>query len=224
MAGSGELFKGTEGKWTFRVKAGNGQVVAIDDGPGFASKSAARGVLQKLLNGDYDGPIREPAAVKCGQEVKANTTLDGNLRCSEGPALIVTADNVVLDLAGFTVSGEGSAAGHPGILLRNVKGVTVRKGTVKGFGAGVAIAGGANNVIENVTVEGDALGDLLPAPESGGLPDRAVVVAVEQLLENRPRLGLGLVPRAVVDGHHRAVRRLHPEGRAARAPDDDDAV
>ena len=154
MAGSGELFKGTEGKWTFRVKAGNGQVVAIDDGPGFASKSAARNILQKLLNGDYDGPIREPAAVKCGQEIKADTTLDGNLRCSEGPALIVTADNVVLDLGGFTITGDGAgSAGVPGILLRNVKGVTVRKGTVTGFGAGVAIAGGSKNVVENMTCQ-----------------------------------------------------------------------
>jgi parallel beta-helix repeat protein len=153
MAGSGELFKGSEGKWSFRVKASNGTVVAIDDGPGYKAKSEARSILQKLLKGDYNGPIREPAALGCGQEITKSITLDGDLRCNGGPALIVTADNVVLDLAGFTVSGEGSAAGHPGILLRNVKGVTVRKGTVKGFGAGVAIAGGANNVIENVTVE-----------------------------------------------------------------------
>jgi len=154
MAGSGELFKTDEGKWTFRVKASNGQVVAIDDGPGFKAKADARNVLKRLLHGDYDGPIREPAAVTCGKEITANTTLDGNLDCTSGPALIVTADNIVLDLGGFTITGEGTgASGAPGILLRNVKGVTVRKGTIKGFGAGVAIAGGANNVIENLTVE-----------------------------------------------------------------------
>jgi len=195
MAGSGELFKGTEGKWTFRVKAGNGQVVAIDDGPGFGSKSAARAVLQKLLNGDYDGPIREPAAVKCGQEITANTTLDGNLRCSEGPALIVTADNVVLDLGGFTITGEGAdAGGAPGILLRNVKGVTVRKGTVTGFGAGVAIAGGADNVIENLTVqdnigstEGD-FGDGITLSVSSGN-----VIRGNTVRRNGPFAGISLV-------------------------------
>ncbi len=154
MAGTGELFKTDDGKWTFRVKASNGQVVAIDDGPGFKAKNDARNVLQRLLKGDYNGPIREPAAVTCGKEITANTTLDGDLLCDEGPALIVTADNVVLDLGGFTVSGDGPGVSNvPGILLRNVKGVTVRKGTVKGFGAGVAIAGGANNVIENMTCE-----------------------------------------------------------------------
>ncbi len=154
MAGIGELFKGTNGKWSFRVKASNGTVVAIDDGPGYSTKSQAKAVLQRLLKGDYNGPIREPSAVTCGQEITANLTLDGDIKCTEGPALIITADNVVVDLGGFTVSGpQAAGADAPGILLKNVKGVTVRKGTIKGFESGVAIMGGSNNVIENVTCE-----------------------------------------------------------------------
>jgi parallel beta-helix repeat protein len=152
MAGTGELYK-SEGKWAFRVKASNGSVIAVNDPPGYSSKAEARSVLAKLLRGDYDGPVREPAAVKFGQEIKSNTTIDGDLRGSGGPALVITADDVVLDLGGFTITGTGSAPAFPGILLRNVKGVTVRKGTVKGFGAGVAIGGGSKNVIENMTVE-----------------------------------------------------------------------
>lgn len=194
MAGSGELFKGSEGKWSFRVKASNGKVIAIDDGPGYGSKTEARAVLTKLLNGDYDGPIREPAAVTFGQEITANTTLDGDLMGSGGPALIVTADNVVLDLGGFTVSGEGSSAGVPGILLRNVKGVTVRKGTVQGFGAGVAIAGGANNVVENMwlqdnigSTEGD-FGDGITLNASNGNMIRGNTVR-----RNGPFAGISLV-------------------------------
>jgi parallel beta-helix repeat protein len=101
--------------------------------------------------------------VACGQEVTANITLDGDLHCSSGPALIVTADNVTVDLAGHTISGDGDeTASTPGILLRNVKGVTVQKGTVERFGAGVAIQGGANNVIQNMTLQdnvGDPAGD-----------------------------------------------------------------
>jgi parallel beta-helix repeat protein len=154
MAGSGELYKESDGTWAFRVKASNGRVVATDGGQGYKAKADARAVLQKLMNGDYKGPVHEPAAVTCGQEIKADTRLDGDLRCTEGPALIVTADNVTLDLGGFTISGHGAAsAGAPAILLRNVKGVTVRKGTIQGFGAGVAIAGGANNTVQNVTVQ-----------------------------------------------------------------------
>ena len=195
MPGTGELFKGNDGKWAFRVKASNGKVVATDGGPGYKGKTEARSVLQKLLKGDYNGPIREPAAVRCGQEVTANTTLDGDLRCTDGPALIVTTDNIVLDLGGFTISGGGGAnAAVPGILLRNVKGVTVRKGTIKGFGAGIAIEGGANNVIENITVEdnigsteGD-FGDGITLKNSSGNRIRGNTVR-----RNGPFAGISLV-------------------------------
>ncbi len=57
MAGSGELYKRRDGKWGFRVKASNGQIVAI--GQGYVSKSNARRTLEKLLGGGYDGPIEE---------------------------------------------------------------------------------------------------------------------------------------------------------------------
>ena len=196
MAGSGELFKGSDGKWAFRVKASNGRVVATDGGPpGYKSKSEARSVLSKLLKGDYNGPIREPAAVTCGQEITANTTLDGDLVCTDGPALIVTADNVVLDLGGFTVRGQGAGtADAPGILLRNVKGVTVRKGTITGFGAGVAVAGGSNNVVQNLTVQdnvGDAGGDFgdgITVSNSNGN-----LIQGNQVRRNGPFSGISLV-------------------------------
>ena len=59
MASGGELFKRKDGKWAFRVRASNGQVVATDGGQGYSSKTAARNTLQKLLGGDYDGEIKD---------------------------------------------------------------------------------------------------------------------------------------------------------------------
>ena len=59
MAGSGELYRRKDGKWAFRVKASNGQTVATDGGQGYESKSSARGTLEKLMGGEYDGPIEE---------------------------------------------------------------------------------------------------------------------------------------------------------------------
>ena len=59
MAGSGELYKRRDGKWAFRVKASNGQIVATDGGQGYVSKSDARRTLEKLMGGGYDGPIEE---------------------------------------------------------------------------------------------------------------------------------------------------------------------
>ena len=59
MSGTGELYKRKDGKWAFRVKASNGQVVATDGGQGYSDKKAASDTLTKLLSGAYDGPVNE---------------------------------------------------------------------------------------------------------------------------------------------------------------------
>ncbi len=59
MAGKGELYKRADGNWGFRVKASNGQQVAADGGQGYSSKADARSTLERLLKGEYDGPIDE---------------------------------------------------------------------------------------------------------------------------------------------------------------------
>jgi uncharacterized protein YegP (UPF0339 family) len=53
MAGRGEIFRGSDGRWAFRVKASNGKVVATDGGPpGYESKTQARRILGRLLRGE----------------------------------------------------------------------------------------------------------------------------------------------------------------------------
>ncbi len=103
------------------------------------------------------------APLNCGQEIIEDTTLDRDLTCRTGPALVVTADGVTVDLGGHTVFGDRNGANNgPGIVLREVTGVTVRNGTVQYFGAGVVVEGGSGNVIENLTVQdniGSAEGD-----------------------------------------------------------------
>ena len=59
MAGSGELYRRADGKWGFRVRASNKQVVATDGGQGYSAKASAKSTLEKLLKGEYDGPITE---------------------------------------------------------------------------------------------------------------------------------------------------------------------
>jgi parallel beta-helix repeat protein len=94
------------------------------------------------------------AALTCGQQITQDTTLDADLTCTSGPALVIAADNITVDLAGHTVSGDPAGGGDaPGILFRGVSGSTVRNGTVQHFAAGVAIQGGGHNVVQNVTVQ-----------------------------------------------------------------------
>jgi hypothetical protein len=57
MAGKGEIYQRSDNKWAFRVKASNGEIVATDGGQGYSAKSDAKATLEKLMRGDYDGPI-----------------------------------------------------------------------------------------------------------------------------------------------------------------------
>jgi len=94
----------------------------------------------------------EPIA--CGTEITADTVLDADLVCDRGPALVIVADGVTLDLGGHTVSGNpGPGSRGPGILLRGVTGATVRNGTVQRFDAGVVVEGGSGNLVEGLTVQ-----------------------------------------------------------------------
>jgi parallel beta-helix repeat protein len=113
---------------------------------------------------------------RCGEEITEDTTLDGDLRCASGPALIIAADNVTLDLGGHTVSGEPGRSGDtPGILMRRVNGSTVRNGTVQNFGAGVSILGGSRNVVQNVVTQDNV----------GSGPDLGDGIVVNGSRENR---------------------------------------
>lgn len=90
--------------------------------------------------------------------VDADLTLTDDVRCARGPAFVVTADNVVLDLGGHTVSADSDAGAlGPAIVLRGVTGVTVRNGTVERFQAGVVVEGGSANTVEDLVVQ-DNLG------------------------------------------------------------------
>ena len=86
----------------------------------------------------------------CGQTILVSTVLDSNIGpCGAG--LIIGADNITLDLNGFTITG-GPVGDGPGILLPNRTGVTVRNGTVTQFDAGVAIEGGSANTVTAMRV------------------------------------------------------------------------
>ncbi len=58
-AGSADLYRRGDGKWAFRVRAANGQIVATDGGQGYENKADARETLEKVMTGTYQGPIDE---------------------------------------------------------------------------------------------------------------------------------------------------------------------
>ena len=54
-----EVYKRTDGKFAFRVKASNGEVVATDGGQGYSNKAKTKSTLEKLMRDDHDGNITE---------------------------------------------------------------------------------------------------------------------------------------------------------------------
>jgi parallel beta-helix repeat protein len=90
----------------------------------------------------------------CGQTVMTSVALTADLSCT-GTGLIVGAPKVTIDLAGFTIGGDGDL-GDVGI--DNGGGfekLTIKDGTISEFGEGISIGNNAQkNTIDNVTVFG----------------------------------------------------------------------
>ena len=89
--------------------------------------------------------------VSCGQTINVSTTLDANVGpCSTG--LVIGANNVTLNLNGFTITGTGAAGDNVGVEISGRTGVTVKGGTITLFNAGVAISGGSGNTVTAMTL------------------------------------------------------------------------
>jgi parallel beta-helix repeat protein len=83
--------------------------------------------------------------VRCGDVVVADTRLDSNLVNCPGDGIVIGADNITLDLKGYTVDGDGfeSDSEDPndnGVdNSRGHDGVTIRNGAVQEFDHGIEL-------------------------------------------------------------------------------------
>lgn len=129
------------------------------------------GLIESTVGGFKfpDGSIQQSANPPACTDINAMTApiqilnsgvycLTANLYSSEtdGSAINVNADNVVIDLKGWTLSGQsaGSATLATGISSYSRDNVTIRNGTVTGFHAGIFLAdAAAYNTSEGHIVE-----------------------------------------------------------------------
>ena len=129
--------------------------------------------------------------VVCGQTITVSTTLDSNVGpCSTG--LVIGANNVTLDLNGFTLSGTPATGEGPGVLIEGRTGVTVRNGTVTGFDSGVAIEGGSGNTVTRlILLDNRGAGDygegVLVFNSTGN------TISYNQVRNNGPYSGISLI-------------------------------
>jgi parallel beta-helix repeat protein len=98
-------------------------------------------------------------SVQCGSVITADTTLSAALTNCAGDGLIVAADDIVLDLNGHTVAGDGlPAVGgvDVGIRVEGHHGITVTNGTVSGFDVGVLLDASTGNTVSRLDVHDNA--------------------------------------------------------------------
>lgn len=57
MTSSGEVYRRADGSWGFRIRASDGAIVADDAGQHYESKEDALDTLERVMRGDFSGPI-----------------------------------------------------------------------------------------------------------------------------------------------------------------------
>lgn len=82
-------------------------------------------------------------AQSCGDTLLVDTTLTAPLTCT-GPGLILGADGITLDCAGFSLTGSGT---DTGILLDGRTGVTITGCTVSDFAVGILLTASSSNYL-----------------------------------------------------------------------------
>jgi parallel beta-helix repeat protein len=91
------------------------------------------------------------AVVQCGQFITVDTTLENDLLNCPGSGILISGNNITLDLGGHTVDGTGSG---DGISILGTADVEVVNGVIRDFKNGVQISQALRTTVENVTVVG----------------------------------------------------------------------
>lgn len=129
--------------------------------------------------------------------------VDRNLTATAtSPAIDITANNVTLDLNGYTIAGPRGKNGT-GIRVRNVQSVTVRNGHVQNFAFAVMVASSANITIRDLSIRGEGLVITAPPPETAILIAQSRNVLVEN--NNIYNVGLGIFVRGGMSWGNRIV-------------------
>jgi hypothetical protein len=113
--------------------------------------------------------IKQPASFPYYITRPGSYRLEGNLRVPTGASgIVITANNVTLDLGGFAVLASGSCAGSPcnviGIDVRGSSATTVKNGSISGFsnsilgGVGISIGPGSGALLEELHLTGNDVG------------------------------------------------------------------
>ena len=105
------------------------------------------------------GGVAHAATPACGSTITENTTLDADMTCPATNGINISANNIVLDCAGHSITGSGSGYG---IYLSGNNSV-IKNCKISGFQNGVYLDYASGNTISNVTANSNT-----GNPGSGG--------------------------------------------------------
>ncbi|CAN5277081.1 hypothetical protein BH18ACT4_BH18ACT4_03570 [soil metagenome] len=124
------------------------------------------------------GDAASAAQLSCGDTIAQNTVLTADVGPCSGEGLIVVANNITLDLGGHGVFGTADQGTAAGIVLQNVRGVTVKNGSVSEFDGGIVVYRGRSNTIEDVTAHDNHSEEFVAEfPDQALLGDGIVIVS-----------------------------------------------
>jgi nitrous oxidase accessory protein NosD len=158
------------------------------------------------------------AAQKDGKPVPGSGLIDqpgsyvlqGDRASSAGrAAILITANNVTLDLNGMVLTGPGNKAGV-GVEIRRAHGVKVRNGHIANTAFGVVVMASNNVVIEELQIRGEGLPVLAPPPETGIMIVQSKNVVVER--NSSFNTGLGIFVRGGQSGGNRIAHNTVTAG------------
>jgi hypothetical protein len=120
-----------------------------------------------------------------------------------GTCLTITANFVTIDLAGFTISKpSGQEPGNPTVAIaagNDTTGITVRNGSISGFGFGVDLEGG-NSIVEGLRVG-------FPCPCEGGIVAKGIVRGNTVSIASAPDGSVGITATGIVSGNYAFANR-----------------
>jgi parallel beta-helix repeat protein len=133
------------------------------------SNSAKSAASQSL------GLLPSSGVASCGEIVNEDVTLTSDLECGPGDGLIVGANDITINLNGYSITSSDEAGsedpsmnydGSSGILVPNAQNVAISGlGEISGFDRGITFMGSSGGQVADIQVANNDIGVLMTGSE-----------------------------------------------------------
>jgi hypothetical protein len=143
------------------------------------------------------GAVPPDPSLNCGDTVTASARLTKDLVACPGDGLVIGAPDVVLDLAGHTISSDPKSEFVAGVRVAGEANTTVRGGRIKGFNSDVLLSEAPAARVNRMTLVGAQFAGLATGVENGATVRHNVfrqnVIAINTDDSSNIRIGHNLV-------------------------------